>query len=189
MCGIAGEVRFSLAPDPEAARRMGDALVHRGPDAGALYQDHTAALAHRRLSILDLEGGAQPMERGDCVLVFNGEAYRHEALRRVLEGRGHVFTTRSDTEVVLVAYLEWGEDFIERVDGMFALALFDRRQQKLLLARDRMGKKPLYYALARGKNFLASPPDEERALVGVDRLVFASELKAFTAHCGVPREL
>ncbi|HUK65379.1 MAG TPA: asparagine synthase (glutamine-hydrolyzing) [Anaeromyxobacteraceae bacterium] len=187
MCGIAGEVRFKGPPDGEAARRMATALAHRGPDASGFYLDPRAALAHRRLSILDLEGGAQPMEREGCVLSFNGEAYRHEELRRALAARGHPFTTRSDTEVVLRAYLEWGEGFVERIDGMFALALYDSREEKLLLARDRMGKKPLYYALARGESWLKSPP--RLAEEGVHGLVFASELKAFAAHGGVPREL
>jgi len=189
MCGIAGEIRLGGGADAEAARRMADALRHRGPDASGLFVDGLAALAHRRLSILDLEGGAQPMEREGCVLSFNGEAYRFEELRRVLAGRGHTFRTRSDTEVVLRAYLEWGEDFVERVDGMFALALYDARARKLLLARDRLGKKPLYYALTRGPHLVTDPPRPGRPEVGPDGLVFASELKAFAAHGGVPRDL
>ncbi len=188
MCGIAGEVRLAGTPDEAAVRRMAESLRHRGPDAGGLHRDGPAALAHRRLSILDLAGGAQPMVRDGCALVFNGEAYRHEALRRELAGRGHSFATRSDTEVVLRAYLEWGEAFLERVDGMFALALWDPRARRLLLARDRVGKKPLHYALALGGAWRRTPPAEggEPAATG---LVFASELKAFAAHGGVPRAL
>src|SRR5512135_1866798 len=135
MCGIAGEIRLDGVPDEAAVRRMAACLRHRGPDAEGFHRDGPAALAHRRLSILDLAGGGQPMVREGCAIVFNGEAYRHEELRRALVARGHVFTTRSDTEAVLRAYLEWGEAFLERVDGMFALALWDGRERRLLLAR------------------------------------------------------
>src|SRR5260370_38456017 len=96
--------------------------------------------------MLDLAGGTRPMTREGCTLIFNGQASERESLRETLRERGHAFTTRSDTEVVLRAYLEWGESFVERVHGMFAIALWDARTQRLVLARDRMGKKPLYYA-------------------------------------------
>jgi len=168
MCGIAGEVRLDAPPDAEAVRRMAAALAHRGPDAEGFFVEGPAALGHRRLSILDIEGGVQPMVRDGCALVFNGQAYDHEALRAELGGP---FTTRSDTEVVLRAYLRWGPDFVERVHGMFAIAIWDSRRQRLLLARDRLGKKPLYYR-----------HDGQR-------LTFGSELKAFYAHGGVPRRL
>ncbi len=170
-------------------RRMAASLRHRGPDADGFHLDRCAALAHRRLSILDLSGGGQPMARDGCVIVFNGEAYEHPALREELERRGHAFTTRSDTEVVLRSYLEWGERFVERIHGMFALALWDARSRKLVLARDRLGKKPLYYALARGGAWQPRPPSAQGAEEGVSGLVFGSELKAFAAHGGVPREL
>ena len=189
MCGIAGELRFDRPPDAAAVRRMADALRHRGPDAEGLHVDGRAALAHRRLSILDLAGGGQPMVREGCAIVFNGEAYQHQEVRGELSRRGHAFTTRSDTEVVLRAYLEWGERFVERIHGMFALALWDARAEKLVLARDRLGKKPLYYALARGGSWEATPPAEDGAHEGVSGVVFGSELKAFAAHGGVPREL
>ncbi len=189
MCGIAGEVRFDRAPDRDAVRRMAAALRHRGPDAEGFGGGGPAALGHRRLSILDLAGGGQPMEREGCTIVFNGEAYEHEALRAALAARGHAFTTRSDTEVVLRAYLEWGEGFVERVHGMFALALWDGRAERLVLARDRLGKKPLHYALPRGGGWHARPPDADRAEEGATGVVFASELKAFAAHGGVPRDL
>ena len=171
MCGIAGEVGFGSPPDRSAVRRMADALRHRGPDAEGFFSEGPAALGHRRLSILDLEGGVQPMVREGCALVFNGQAYDFAELRRELEAKGHPFTTRSDTEVVLRAYLEWGEAFAERIHGMFALAIWDARSQKLVLARDRLGKKPLYYAVRGGT------------------LTFGSELKAFVAHGGIPREV
>ncbi len=189
MCGIAGEIRLDGTPDELAVRRMAGSLRHRGPDAEGFHRDGPAALAHRRLSILDLEGGAQPMVRDGCAIVFNGEAYRHEELRRELAARGHTFTTRSDTEVVLRAYLEWGEAFLERVDGMFALALWDARARRLVLARDRMGKKPLYYAVAAGTAWRTSPVAAGERDEAATAVVFASEPKAFVAHGGVPREL
>src|SRR5215470_14049938 len=126
---------------------MAAALIHRGPDEEGFFAEGPVALGHRRLSILDIAGGIQPMSREQCTLVFNGQAYEHPSLRRELEARGHHLTTRSDTEVVLRAYLEWGESFVEHVHGMFALAIWDNRSRKLILARDRMGKKPLYYVL------------------------------------------
>jgi asparagine synthase (glutamine-hydrolysing) len=171
MCGICGEVALIGAPDADGVRRAARAIAHRGPDAESFFFEGPAALGHRRLSILDLATGDQPMTRDGVTIVFNGEAYDFAALRDELGGRGHPFTTQSDTEVVLRAYLEWGEEFAERVHGMFALALWDARARKLVLARDRLGKKPLYYFAEGG------------------RCVFASELKALAAHGGVPREL
>jgi asparagine synthase (glutamine-hydrolysing) len=171
MCGICGDVDLAAAPDAEGVRRAASALAHRGPDAEGFFTEGPAALGHRRLSILDLEGGVQPMVREGVALVFNGQAYDHDALRVELRGLGHAFTTRSDTEVVLRAYLQWGEQFVEHVQGMFAIALWDSRARKLLLARDRLGKKPLYYFHSG------------------QRCVFGSELKALAAHGGVPREL
>ena len=171
MCGICGDVDLARGPDSEGVRRASHALRHRGPDGEGFFFEGPAALGHRRLAILDLEGGAQPMTRDGCTLIFNGEAYDFAPLRDELRAKGHPFTTRSDTEVVLRAYLEWGEQFAERVHGMFALAIWDARTHKLVLARDRLGKKPLYYA-QRG-----------------DRLIFGSELKALFAHGAVGREL
>jgi asparagine synthase (glutamine-hydrolysing) len=189
MCGIAGEVRFDAPPGAEAVRRMADALAHRGPDAEGFATDGTAALGHRRLSILDIAGGVQPMAREGVTLVFNGQAYDFAPLRAELASRGHPFTTRSDTEVVLRAYLEWGEDFLGHVHGMLALALWDSRTRKLLLGRDRMGKKPLHLAFAYRGHWLEELPTEGSAPTPVDRLVFGSELKALAAHGGVPRTL
>jgi len=189
MCGIAGEVRFDAPPDPEAVRRMAGALAHRGPDAEGFLTDGVAALGHRRLSILDLVGGVQPMEREGVTLVFNGQAYDFVALRTELVGMGHPFTTRSDTEVVLRAYLAWGEDCFQRLHGMFALALWDAPRRKLLLARDRMGKKPLHLALAHRGHWREEFPVDGAPAATVDRLVFGSELKAFVAHGAIPRTL
>ena len=190
MCGIAGEIRFGERPDAEGVRRATRALAHRGPDAEGFYTDGLAALGHRRLSILDLEGGVQPMVQDGVALLFNGQAYRHDALRAELRKRGHPFHTRSDTEVVLRAYLEWGEEFVERVDGMFAIALWDTRIQRLVLARDRLGKKPLYTALGGpGGGWLTDAPLEPGERTAARRLVFGSELKALFAHGAVPRDL
>jgi asparagine synthase (glutamine-hydrolysing) len=189
MCGIAGEVRFEHPPSTEAVRRMADAMAHRGPDAEGFASDGTAALGHRRLSILDLVGGTQPMEREGVTLVFNGQAYDFVALRSELAARGHPFTTRSDTEVVLRAYLAWGEKSFARLHGMFAIALWDAPRQKLVLARDRLGKKPLHLAVAQHGHWLEELPAEDSPAEPVNRLVFASELKAFVAHGGVPRTL
>ena len=188
MCGIAGEVWLNHAPDADAVRRMTSALVHRGPDAEGIFTSSEVALGHRRLSILDLEGGAQPLRRDGVTIAFNGEAYEFAELRERLRAKGHAFTTRSDTEVVLRAYMEWDEQFVERVHGMFALAIWDAPKRKLVLARDRLGKKPLYYALANGGAF-QSEELREGASIAADRLVFGSELKALRAHGGVPREL
>src|SRR5437763_13068260 len=171
MCGICGDVDLGGAPDAEGVRRAARAIAHRGPDADGFFFDGPAALGHLRLAILDLESGDQPMVRDGVAIAFNGEAYDFAVLREELSGKGHPFTTRSDTEVVLRAYLEWGEEFAERVHGMFALAIWDSRRRKLVLARDRLGKNPLYY-FVRGS-----------------RVVFGSELKALLAHGGVPREL
>jgi len=123
MCGICGDVDLSGAPDPEGVRRAARALAHRGPDADGFHFDGPAGLGHRRLSILDLESGQQPMSRDGVAIAFNGEAYDFAALRDELRAKGHSFTTRSDTEVVLRAYLEWGEGFPERVHGMFAVVV------------------------------------------------------------------
>lgn len=167
MCGICGEVRFGdrrVAASTPAL--MGDALRHRGPDAAGQYLSGTgrAALGFRRLRIIDLSPSAdQPMpnEDGSVQLVFNGEIYNFQALRRELERKGHRFRSRSDSETIVHLYEEEGEGAIARLDGMFALAIWDERAGRLLLARDRVGKKPLYYV--RGADFLA----------------FASEIKSF----------
>jgi asparagine synthase (glutamine-hydrolysing) len=127
------------------------------------------------------------MTREGVTLVFNGQAYEHEALRAELRRRGHPFATRSDTEVVLRAYLEWGEGFAEHVHGMFALALWDAPRRKLVLVRDRLGKKPLYYALGAGEGWVGSIPEAGAAPLPASRVVFGSELKALVAHGAVPR--
>ena len=176
MCGFAGILDFSGRPDGERPRvleAMTRTLVHRGPDDEGTFSDTDIALGHRRLSIIDLETGRQPIpnEDGSIWVVLNGEIYNHRDLRALLETKGHIFKTRSDTEAIVHAYETWGHAFVEHLRGMFALALWDRRERRLVLARDRVGKKPLYYAT-----------------VG-ERLIFASEIKALLAHPGLDRFL
>ena len=170
MCGIFGALD---APGEVHVERALDALRHRGPDHRSFFADERAILGHARLSILDLSAAAnQPMVSADggAVLVFNGEIYNHHELRRELVAAGHVFRTRSDTEVILEGYLAWGDGVVPRLSGMFAFAIWEPRARRLLLARDRSGKKPLYYA-RRGRE-----------------LRFASEPKALFAS-GLSREV
>src|SRR6476646_11714478 len=164
MCGIAGIVASdALQPDDrERVLRMRDIAAHRGPDDAGLFADSRAALGHRRLSIVDLAAGHQPLANEDesVWIVFNGEIYNHADVRPQLETAGHRYRTRSDTETIVHAYEQWGDDCVHRFRGMFAFAIWDLRRRRLLLARDRLGVKPLYWTLARG------------------RLLFASEIKA-----------
>ncbi|MFL6054744.1 MAG: asparagine synthase (glutamine-hydrolyzing) [Actinoallomurus sp.] len=148
MCGIAGWVDFArdLRLQRDTALAMTRTMALRGPDAEGLWIDPHVALGHRRLAVIDIEGGAQPMSEGPATLVYSGETYNFRELRRELESHGHRFRTRSDTEVVLQAYLRWGADLVEHLNGMYAFAVWDRRTEELLLVRDRMGIKPLYYA-------------------------------------------
>lgn len=177
MCGIAGIVNLVPglpAPDREATTRMVGALQHRGPDELGVYRDADAALGHARLSVIDLAQGQQPMldARGSLVVVYNGEIYNYVELRDELVARGHRFRTRSDTEVLLVAWQEWGEGAFERFNGQWAFALWDRAERRLVLCRDRVGVRPLHHLEHAG------------------RLYFASEVKAlFAADAHIPREL
>jgi asparagine synthase (glutamine-hydrolysing) len=163
MCGITGWVDFGrdLRGQRAAIAAMTATMICRGPDAGEVWVSAHAAIGHRRLSVIDLPGGGQPMRapgEDDVVLTFSGEIYNHTELRRELAARGHQFLTRSDTEVLLHCYLEWGADCVRRLNGMFALGVWDGRRQELLLARDRLGVKPLYYApLAEGVLFGSEP--------------------------------
>ncbi|MEV5966058.1 asparagine synthase (glutamine-hydrolyzing) [Kribbella sp. NPDC051952] len=151
MCGIAGWVSYDrdLTRETETIDRMTATMAYRGPDAAGTWVRRQVALGHRRLSVIDLVGGAQPMvieqPNGAVAMVYSGEAYNFSELRRQLEARGHRFRTDSDTEVVLRGYVEWGDGIAERLNGMYALAIWDERDDKLVLIRDRMGIKPLYY--------------------------------------------
>ena len=175
MCGITGiMVPAGTELDQGLLRAMTNEIGHRGPDGDGFYFGQTVALGHRRLSIIDIEGGSQPMYCADrqVVLSFNGEIYNFRHLRRELEALGRQFRTQSDTEVLLEAYLEWGQACVTRLRGMFAFAIWDNRSQELFLARDRLGIKPLYYCLLPDGTFL-----------------FASELKAIMKHKRVMRKL
>ncbi len=176
MCGIAGVLEFrDRAPVPgHLLEAMGKVIEHRGPDQGGVYQDGGVGLVARRLKIIDLSpAGSQPIanEDGSIQLVYNGEIFNHAPLRRELERLGHAFRGRCDSEVVVHAYEAWGPRCVERFRGFFAFALWDGARRQLLLARDRIGIKPLYYA--------------ERP----DRVVFGSEIKAILEHPDVPREM
>ena len=172
MCGIYGEIG-PLSIDERRARLATDRLLHRGPDECGAWVGGKVFLGMRRLSIIDLSGGQQPIWNEDktCCIVFNGEIYNFLDLRPELEAKGHVFHTRSDTEVILHAYEEWGTDCLKRLNGMFAIAIWDATRDRLFLARDRIGEKPLYYYHDKG------------------RLVFGSEIKAILADPAIPREL
>ncbi|MGC5054880.1 N-acetylglutaminylglutamine amidotransferase [Micromonospora sp. DT48] len=160
MCGISGEARFDGAsPDVAAVTRMTEAMRSRGPDGEGLWSDDWVALGHRRLTVIDLsEAGGQPMVREDLglALVFNGCVYNYPQLREELRAAGHTFRSTSDTEVILVAYAQWGEDFVDHLVGMFAVGLVDRVRRRLVLARDRLGIKPLYLAGTPGRLRFAS---------------------------------
>ncbi|MER7418358.1 N-acetylglutaminylglutamine amidotransferase [Micromonospora peucetia] len=160
MCGISGEARFDgSTPDTGAVTRMTEAMRSRGPDGEGLFTDGWVTLGHRRLTIIDLtEAGSQPMVREDLGLavVFNGCVYNYPQLREELRDAGHTFHSTSDTEVILVAYAQWGEDFVDHLVGMFAVVLVDRRRRRLVLARDRLGIKPLYLAESPGRLRFAS---------------------------------
>src|SRR5436190_11832945 len=153
MCGICGSYDFAHGHEADRAllERMNAALIHRGPDGHGFHIDGAAGLAACRLAIIDLEHGDQPMlaADGEVCVVQNGEILNHLELRAALERDGVRFHTRCDTEVLLHLYLRAGPEFVSRLRGMFALALWDRREQRLVLARDRYGIKPLYYELAR----------------------------------------
>ena len=149
MCGIAGLVALDgEPPDSARIRAMCDAMQHRGPDDAGYLVEGRVALGMRRLSIIDVAGGHQPIynEDGSVAVFFNGEIYNFRELRRQLEAQGHTFATNSDTEVIVHLWEQVGIDFPRHLNGMFAIALYDRKQRKIVLARDHVGIKPLYYA-------------------------------------------
>ena len=175
MCGIAG-ILYCDSDHPiehSLLQQMAEAISHRGPDTDGYWLASGIGLAHRRLSIIDLAGGDQPLgnEDGSVQIVFNGEIYNYRELREELLGKGHRFRTRSDTEVLVHLYEELGADLVHRLRGMFAFALWDAKKRQLLLARDRVGQKPLY--IYRDQN----------------RLLFASELKAILAIADIDRTI
>ena len=175
MCGIAGifNTRNEDIPQIELINRMTDAITHRGPDESGVHLEPGLALGHRRLSVIDIASGQQPLFNADrsAAIVFNGEIYNFMQLRPELEALGYRFTTNSDTEVILHAWQAWGSQCVQRLRGMFAFAIWDQKHRHLFLARDRLGIKPLYYALLPNGHF-----------------VFGSELKALLPHPALPRE-
>ncbi|MGI4842934.1 MAG: XrtA/PEP-CTERM system amidotransferase [Janthinobacterium lividum] len=176
MCGIVGilDTRGARPIDREALRRMNESQYHRGPDEGELYLEPGLGMGHRRLSIIDIATGQQPFRSADgsMTLVFNGEIYNYRALRDELVAKGHVFRTKSDTEVLMQAYQAWGEECVHRLRGMFAFALFDRNKQLMFMARDHVGVKPMFYSLLPNGLF-----------------VFGSELKSIMTFPELSREL
>ncbi len=176
MCGLVGifDTRGHADVDRDLLGRMNDRQLHRGPDESGIHIEPGVGLAHRRLSIIDLASGQQPLfnEDGSVVVVYNGEIYNFPQLAAELTDRGHVFRTHCDTEVIVHAWEEWGEACVTRFRGMFAFALWDRNKQELFLARDRLGIKPIYYSLLPN-----------------GALLFASELKALKVHPGLVRDI
>ncbi|MEO7335526.1 MAG: asparagine synthetase B, partial [Caldimonas sp.] len=176
MCGITGifDTRGTRPVDRAVLQRMNDAQFHRGPDEGSLHIEPGTGFGHRRLSIIDIATGQQPLfnEDGSVVVIFNGEIYNYQELIPELQAAGHLFHTKSDTEVIVHAWEQWGERCVERFRGMFAFALWDRNRQTLFMARDRLGVKPLYYAQ-----------------LDDGTLLFGSELKSLLAHGGLGRDI
>src|SRR5581483_11762321 len=168
MCGIAGVLHFSSEKpvNPGVLRQMCAAMAHRGPDDDGFYVQGQVGLGMRRLSIVDLSTGHQPITNEDetCFIVFNGEIYNHATLRKDLQARGHRYRTQSDTETIVHLYEEYGRDCVRHLRGMFAFAIWDARKRRLFIARDRLGINPLYYRLSS------------------ESLIFGSEIKVLLAH-------
>ena len=168
MCGISGIYNFDTEKciDPHMLNRMTDIMAHRGPDGRGIWLGDNIGFGHRRLSIIDLDQGAQPMSNDDQTIwiTYNGEIYNYLELREDLKSRGYRFTTNSDTEVIINAYAEYGEDCLNKLNGMFAFAIWDKRIKKLFIARDRLGIKPCYYYIDK------------------EKILFASEIKAILEH-------
>ncbi|MBF0705464.1 asparagine synthase (glutamine-hydrolyzing) [Alkalihalobacillus hwajinpoensis] len=171
MCGITGWINWSgdLSTEQDTLKKMADSIAHRGPDEEGFWLSEQAALAHRRLIVIDPRGGKQPMTSSDqqLVLTYNGELYNYRELTQELKQKGHTFTSNSDTEVVLHAYMEWKEECVKHFNGIFAFAIWDKKEQQLFLGRDHLGVKPLFYS-KQG-----------------DSLFYGSEMKAILAHPSV----
>ena len=198
MCGIAGFVDRDLhgraeantAADSALVRAMCDVIRHRGPDDDGVFVGDGAGLGMRRLSIIDLAGGHQPIqnEDGSVRVVFNGEIYNYRELRAELIARGHVFSTDTDTETIVHAYETWGEDAFSHLRGMFGIALWDRRQRTLLLARDRAGIKPLHYAERNGRLYFGSEIKSILAAGGIDRSMNVAALEHYLSFLYTPAD-
>ncbi|MGB8318324.1 MAG: hypothetical protein WCE54_09385, partial [Ignavibacteriaceae bacterium] len=171
MCGFVGLInKINSKIDPQLLKLMADTLSHRGPDDEGSFIDNNIGFYHKRLSIIDLSSGHQPMSFGNYTLVYNGEIYNYIELREELKSKGHKFVTQSDTEVIIRMYDEYGVDSINLLNGMFAFLLYDKKEQKIIAARDHFGIKPLYYY--NDHNFL----------------VFASEIKTILKHRKIKAE-
>jgi asparagine synthase (glutamine-hydrolysing) len=192
MCGITGWIAFDreLASERTIVEAMTQTMACRGPDAEGIWIDGQAALGHRRLAVIDIEGGTQPMSvstpDGEVVLVYSGEAYNYLELREELQAAGQRFVTESDTEVVLRAYLQWGEGLAERLNGMFAFAIWDARTRRLVLVRDRLGIKPLYFYRTSDGVLFGSEPKAILANPLARREVDADGLRELFAHVRTP---
>jgi len=174
MCGLSGIINLSQSPvEPAVLKKMNNALRHRGPNSDGYYLNNNIGLAHRRLSIIDISNGSQPMTNEDksIFIVFNGEIYNHHSIRDILKSKGHIFFTECDTEAIIHAYEEYGYDCVNHFEGMFAFAIYDSKAQILFLARDRMGEKPLFYYKT----------DKE--------FIFASELQSLAANPVLKKEI
>ena len=173
MCGICGiiSLKDGVSPSPGAIKRMMGALSHRGPDSSGYYRDRTVALGHTRLAIIDLISGAQPMcnEDQSLWLTFNGEIYNYLELRDILISKGHCFKTKSDTETIVHAWEEWGAECFNKFNGQWALAIWDSKQQKTIISRDRHGIRPLYYTKT------------------ADKILFSSEIKSIFTDKSINR--
>ncbi|MFA6531036.1 MAG: asparagine synthetase B, partial [Candidatus Micrarchaeia archaeon] len=181
MCGITGIFGIS---DKKLVKRMAASITHRGPDSEGYYVDENVSLGMRRLSIIDLKTGDQPVydEKKNLIIFFNGEIYNYRELRAELKKKGHKFYTEGDTEAILHAYMEYGVEGIGKLNGMFAFAIYDQSKKKLILARDRAGIKPLYYCVVGDSGNGGKPNDGAK-------LVFGSEIKAILEYDGIERKL
>ena len=176
MCGIVGFVDKKKKKEKEAIiKNMADQIIHRGPDGEGYYTDDLVALGHRRLSIIDVKGGGQPIYNEDKTLaiIFNGEIYNYQELKEELESKGYVFQTKTDTEVILHGYSEWKDELYDKLRGMFSFVIYDKKNQELIGARDHFGIKPFYYYY--------NPEDQE--------FMFGSEIKSFLVHPNFKKEL
>ena len=189
MCGIAGMI--GEIPSRKVLEQMQNTMRRRGPDQKGVWVKHGTALLHNRLAVIDIEGGRQPMQREHAVIVYNGELYNTAEVRTDLAKQGYVFSTHSDTEVVLTAYLAWGEACLERLNGIYAFAVWDMQKQELFFARDRIGVKPFFFTEKNGTFF--QPPEgtcqrgncpstAETFASGMEKFRFFAKRPKFSEH-------
>src|SRR3989339_986347 len=176
MCGIAGFYGFS---DEKLIKNISEQLKHRGPDGEGYYRGENITLLNRRLAIIDVKGGDQPIFNEDksIVVVYNGEIYNYLELQQELVKRGHKFSTKSDTEVIIHGYEEWGNESFAKLNGMFAVALYDIKKEKLILVRDQFGIKPLYYSLVKSKLKIQKSKVKVESQNVYEKVIFSSEIR------------